>query len=1852
MTEESITRKNIGEVRLFSVSGFFKPYTITQKLKREEKLKNRFFCSGIFLFVVMFLLINSSNGATTSQVKAGYAHSVSLRTDGTVWVCGANHNGELGLGDTVSRSYSVQVSGLSGVTAIAAGGNYTVALKSDGTVWTTGHNYHGQLGVGDTSIRYSPVQVSGLSGVTAIAAGSYHTLALKSDGTVWAWGGNWNGQLGVGDTSNRYSPVQVSGLSGVTAIAAGGYHTVALKSGGTLWAWGYNGCGQLGNSTFTNSTTPVQAGISNVTAIAAGENHTVALDTSGYALVCGYDGSGQLGFYPQYCWWVSSGWSGYTQCNSRYNWNYFSTLMGGVTAIACGYQHTIFLKSDGTVWTTGYNYYGQLGVGDTSIRYSPVQVSGLGGVTAIAGGGYHTLALKSDGMMWAWGANWYGQLGDGTTTNRNTPVQVIVPDTTPDQFTFTDQTGVALNTVITSNAITVSGINTAAGVSITGGEYAVNSGTYTSASGTVNNGNTVTVRQTSSASYTTTTNATLTIGGVSDTFSVTTQSRINSAPVANAGADQSVDVGSTVTLDGSASSDPDIIYGDAITYSWTMSSTPTGSTATLTSATSVNPTFTADKSGTYIVSLTVSDGTLNSTDTVSITTVNSAPSANAGAGQSVNVGSTVTLDGSGSSDPDGDAITYSWSISSIPTNSTATLTNPTSANPTFVADKAGTYMVSLTVSDNGGLTNTATVTITTINRAPVANAGAAPLVYVGGTVALDGSGSSDPDGDAITYSWSMNSKPTDSAATLTNPTTANPTFTADKAGTYEVSLTVSDGGLSDTATVSVTTSNSGPVASAGPAQTVYVGNTVTLDGSGSYDADGNLLTFNWAFTTVPTGSGAALSVTTSVNPTFTVDKAGTYVVSLTVNDGTTGSAASTVTISTTNSAPVADAGADQSPYVGNTVTLNGNGSHDVDGDLLTYSWSFTSTPADSAATLTNPSSLNPTFTVDKAGTYIVSLTVNDGTTDSAASTVTISTTNSAPVAKAGDDQSPYVDNTVTLDGSGSHDVDGNQLTYRWAFTTMPTGSNAMLSDVTAVKPTFTVDRSGTYVVSLIVNDGTVDSAVDTITISTLNSAPVAEAGTDQSPYVDNTVTLDGSGSIDVDGNQLTYKWAFTTMPTGSGSTLSDATAVNPTFTVDKSGTYVVSLMVNDGNLDSAVDTVTISTSNSAPVADAGADQSPYVNDTVTLDGSGSTDVDGNQLTYKWAFTSRPADSSAALSDTTAVNPTFTVDKSGTYVVSLTVNDGTVDSAVDTVTISTLNSAPVANAGADQSPYVNDTVTLDGSGSHDVDGNQLTYRWAFTSRPTDSNAALSDTAAVNPTFTVDKSGTYVVSLTVNDGTVDSAADTITINTTNSAPVASAGADQSPYVNDMVTLDGSGSTDVDGNQLTYKWAFTSVPSGSSAALSDTTAVNPTFTVDRAGTYVVSLTVNDGTVDSAADTVTINTSNSAPVANAGADKSAYVNDTVTLDGSGSTDVDGNLLTYHWAFTTTPTGSSAALSDATAVNPTFTVDKAGTYVVSLTVNDGTVNSAADTVTITTLNSAPVAYAGTDQSVYVGSTVTLDGSGSSDVDGNSLTYSWAFTAIPTGSSATLSNTGAVNPTFDVDKAGTYVVSLVVNDGTVNSAADTVTISTINVAPVSDAGDDQSVSLGYAVTLDGSGSTDADGNTLTYTWAFTTKPSGSSAGLNDPASVNPTFTPDVEGTYVVSLIVNDGTVNGAPDTVTITVKIVEAEVTIKPETINLKEKGKFKAFIELPSPYSGSDVVVSSVECQGAHAIQGRVDDEGRFIATFNVRDLNIETHAKKEEATLVVSGELKDGAKFQGSDTVKVKSKGKEKEKGKDKDK
>src|SRR5207249_1752589 len=146
-----------------------------------------------------------------------------------------------------------------------------------------------------------------------------------------------------------------------------------------------------------------------------------------------------------------------------------------------------------------------------------------------------------------------------------------------------------------------------------------------------------------------------------------------------------------------------------------------------------------------------------------------------------------------------------------------------------------------------------------------------------------------------------------------------------------------------------------------------------------------------------------------------------------------------------------------------------------------------------------------------------------------------------------------------------------------------------------------------------------------------------------------------------------------------------------------------------------------------------------------------------------------------------------------------------------------------------------------------------------------------------------------------------------------------------------------------------------------------------------------------------ITVTPVNDVPIANAGPDKAVPVGTTVLLDGSASADVDGDVLHYVWVFTSRPSGSSATLTNATSVHPAFFVDRAGTYEISLVANDGQVNSIEDAVAITTINSMPAANAGPDQTVALGATVTLSGAGSSDVDGDPLTYYWSFVSIPQG---------------------------------------------------------------------------------------------------------------------------------------------------------------------------------------------------------------------------------------------------------------
>jgi hypothetical protein len=555
--------------------------------------------------------------------------------------------------------------------------------------------------------------------------------------------------------------------------------------------------------------------------------------------------------------------------------------------------------------------------------------------------------------------------------------------------------------------------------------------------------------------------------------------------------------------------------------------------------------------------------------------------------------------------------------------------------------------------------------------------------------------------------------------------------------------------------------------------------------------------------------------------------------------------------------------------------------------------------------------------------------------------------------------------------------------------------------------------------------------------------------------------------------------------------------------------------------------------NKAPSANAGPDQTVDEGILVTIDGTASSDPDGNTLTYLWA-----APSGITLSSTSAAKPTFTapeVNSDTQYNFTLVVSDGNLSSvsASVLVTVKQVNKAPSANAGHDQTVDEGTLVTLDGTTSSDPDGNTLTYLWTAP-----SGITLSSTSAAKPTFTapeVNSDTQYNFTLVVSDGSLSSAPVSVlvTVKQVNKAPSANAGPDQTVDEGTLVTIDGTASSDPDGNTLTYLWT---APSG--ITLNSTSAAKPTFTAPEVNSdtqYNFTLVVSDGSLSSAPASmlVTVKQLNKAPSANAGPDQTVDEGTLVTLDGTASSDPDGNTLTYLW---TAPSGIT--LSSTSAAKPTFTAPEVNSdtqYNFTLVVSNGSLSSGPVSVLVTVkqVNKAPSANAGPDQTVDEGTLVTLDGAASSDPDGNTLTYLWT---APSG--ITLSSTSAAKPTFtapEVNSDTQYNFTLVVSDGSLSSVSASVLVAVkqVNKAPSANAGPDQTVDEGTQVTIDGTASSDPDGNTLTYLW---TAPSGIT--LSSTSAAKPTFTaPEVNSDtqYNFTLVVSDGISNSEPSTVKISI---------------------------------------------------------------------------------------------------------------------
>jgi alpha-tubulin suppressor-like RCC1 family protein len=339
-------------------------------------------------FLVVPVLIDELPANAVEVVGGGF-HGMSLMSDGTVYAWGDNSDGQLGVHSKNDSCSPLLVHGpgdvgyLTGITRLAAAGNFSLAVKDDGSLWAWGNNGHGQLGIGSNDNHTIPYQVHGpgdvgyLTDVVDVATGEHHTLAVRSDGTVYAWGGNGHGQLGIHSNNDHTVPYQVHGpdnvgyLTDIIQVDGGKYFSLALRNDGTVWAWGENYYGQLGIHSNNDHTVPYQ--------------------------VHGPDNVGYL---------------------------------TDVVDIAGGHNHTLALKSDGTVYAWGGNGQGQLGIGSNHDHTVPYQVHGPGNVGFLTdiidvdAGANFSLALRNDGTVWAWGEGSQGQLGINSFNDHTVPYQV------------------------------------------------------------------------------------------------------------------------------------------------------------------------------------------------------------------------------------------------------------------------------------------------------------------------------------------------------------------------------------------------------------------------------------------------------------------------------------------------------------------------------------------------------------------------------------------------------------------------------------------------------------------------------------------------------------------------------------------------------------------------------------------------------------------------------------------------------------------------------------------------------------------------------------------------------------------------------------------------------------------------------------------------------------------------------------------------------------------------------------------------------------------------------------------------------------------------------------------------------------------------------------------------------------------------------------------------------------------------------------------------------------------------------------------------------------------------------------
>ena len=1289
-------------------------------------------------------------------------------------------------------------------------------------------------------------------------------------------------------------------------------------------------------------------------------------------------------------------------------------------------------------------------------------------------------------------------------------------------------------------------------------------------------------------------------GGVFTEASTVTVNPVNATPVAEAGNNQTVNEQTPVTLSASNSADTD---GSISTYSWAQTSGKTvtldtdASSASFTSPVQLLP----EGNGTLTFEVTVTDNEgISHTDTVDVTVqpVNLPPVPNAGADQTFNEQTSVTLSASDSADADGSVATYAWTQTA---GKTVALNNPAAENVSFTTpvqllpEGDGGLTFEVTVTDNEGVSRSDSVEVIfkPVNLPPVANAGADQSVDEQTLTSLSAAASTDADGSVATYAWTQTAG---KAVTLDDASAESVNFTTPvqllpdgpHVLTFEVEVTDNEG-VSHTDTVDVTVNpvNATPVAIAGDNQNVDEQTLVTLDASQSSDEDGEVVTYSWKqvdelgkIVEITNASSAVASFTTPIQLLPDGEHVLTFELTVTDDEGTTHTDTVIVTVNPVNATPVANSGADQTSDEQSIVTLNAAQSSDEDGEIVAYAWNQIdelgktveiNNASSPIATFTTPVQLLPDGS--HVLTFELTVTDNEGTTHTDTIDVTVEPVNLPPVANAGIDKSVDEQTLTSLSAAASNDADGNIVSYSW---TQTAGNSVTLDDASADSVSFTTPvqllpdgpHTLTFEVEVTDNEGVSHTDTVNVIVNPVNIDPVANAGVDQSVNEQSLVTLSAAASSDADGTIASYAW---TQTVGKTVTLDDASAESVNFTTPiqllPDGphllTFEVTVTDNEGVSHTDTVNVTVNPVNLPPVANAGDNQIVEEQTSVTLSSTGSADEDGTIAAYAWKQVDELG-KTVVISDANSPTASFVTpvqllpdgDHVLTFELTVTDNEGIQNTDTVIVTVQPVNIDPVANAGDNQSVDEQTVTSLSAAASADEDGTIVSYAWTQTSGKTVSIVnASSSTASFTSLEQLLPDGpetlTFELTVTDNEGVSNTDTVDVVVNPVNIDPVSEAGDNQDVNEQSPVFLSASASNDADGSIASYAWTQTA---GKTVALSHSSSETTSFVTpiqllpEGTETLTFELTVTDNEGVSHTDTVdvVVNPVNIDPVSEAGDNQNVNEQSPVTLSAAASSDEDGTIASYAWTQTS---GKDVTLDDATAASVNFTTPEqllpdgteTLTFEVTVTDNEGVTHSDTVDVVVNPVNIAPVAEAGDNQNVNEQLPVTLSAAASSDEDGTIASYAWTQTS---GKDVTLDDATAASVNFttpeqllpDGTETLTFEVTVTDNEGVTHSDTVDVVVNPVNIDPVANAGVDQSINEQTPVALNAEESSDEDGSIASYAW---TQTAGKDVTLSGDTSKFASFTAPVQ-------LLTDG-----PHTLTFKVEVTDNEGVSHSDTVNV-----------------------------------------------------------------------------------------------------